>query len=102
MDEHVFAAVRLGNETKALRLVEPLHGATSQLKLLVTGFENPTVAANSRCGCARSIDRHFDRSGSLRKIPPEKSLAGFERSNTSTHDRRRAQDRRFTRTWTVN
>jgi hypothetical protein len=34
MDEHVLA-IRLRDETKALRLVEPLHGATSHLKLLL-------------------------------------------------------------------
>src|SRR5258706_8734756 len=35
MDENVLAAF-LGNETKALRLVEPLHRTTSHLKLLLT------------------------------------------------------------------
>src|SRR5207249_12216049 len=41
MHEHVLA-LRLGDESKALRLVEPLHGATSHLKLLVvSGSEDP-------------------------------------------------------------
>src|SRR5690349_7428191 len=35
MHEHVLAAVRLGDEAKALRLVEPLHSATRHLELLV-------------------------------------------------------------------
>ena len=35
MDEHILSAIRLGDEAKALRLVEPLHGATSHLKLLL-------------------------------------------------------------------
>src|SRR6185369_5574339 len=51
--EHVLAA-RLRDETKALRLVEPLHGATSHLKLLETGPGGPTTA-RSRCGRVRSL-----------------------------------------------
>src|SRR5436190_1096704 len=44
VDEHVFAT-RLGDEAKALRLVEPLHGATSHLKLLETGPGGPHYRA---------------------------------------------------------
>src|SRR5262249_18800466 len=73
--EHVLAA-RLGDEAKALRLVEPLHGATSHLKLLESGPEGPhyreitprlrpvTVTACPRCPNA-----------ALTKKPPERSLA---------------------------
>src|SRR5580765_2697268 len=46
MDEHVLAAIRLGDEAKALRFVEPLHGASSH-------FETPIVSG--------SLDPHLPR-----------------------------------------
>src|SRR2546426_4431211 len=49
MDEHVLA-LWLSDETKALRLVEPLHGATSHLKLLYPGPKTRTCRVSRRGG----------------------------------------------------
>src|SRR5689334_21040755 len=51
--EHILA-VRLRNEAKALRFVEPLHGATSHLKLLLYPGRMTRPCRASRCGCGRS------------------------------------------------
>jgi len=62
VDEHVLAAIRLGDETKALRLVEPLHGATSHFETpVVSGSLDPHFAANH----AAAASGHLDRSSRL-------------------------------------
>src|SRR3989454_3284173 len=85
MDEHVLA-VRLGDEAKALRLVEPLHGATSHLKLLVSGSEDPHLPRlTPRRRPVLMTGTSIDRAEPANKKPPEclwRSLnAGTSRSD---------------------
>src|SRR5262249_25125103 len=86
MDENVLAAF-LGNETKALRLVEPLHRTTSHLKLLLTG-DMPQHKA------ARRGDARPPWPGSINVLPPPQQNTardvpgGCARRRTS-NDRRR-------------
>src|SRR5580765_1928660 len=79
MDEHVLAAIRLGDEAKALRFVEPLHGAISHFETpVVSGSLDPylpriTPRRRSVILTGASIARRR-----ATKNPPAKSLAESE------------------------
>src|SRR5438093_4391367 len=97
MHEYVLTAIRLGDEAEALRLVEPLHGATSHLKLLLYAGRStrplPRITLRPRPASMTVVS--IDRGGPTNKKPPGRILwRNLNVDDSPTSNRTQRQYRR--------